>query len=111
MTEVRSVHDATKLLFERYAAMLEGVVDNHPDPDRPTGLKNARWMCATALEQIDAFPVDKLSRWLGFVQGILTVEGITTVNAERDFSRPLFHAAYAHEGQAIPPTRNMPTSA
>lgn len=49
-------------------------------------------------------PVDKLSRWLGFVQASCIFEGYTTVEAERDFSRPLFHKAYTEMGIAIPDT-------
>lgn len=35
-------------------------------------------------------PLVKLSRWLGYVQGILIERGKTTVKAERDWTRPLF---------------------
>ena len=39
---------------------------------------------------IDGFPVTKLCRWLGFIQGVLIERGYTTVEAERDWTRPLF---------------------
>lgn len=39
-------------------------------------------------------PIDKISRWLGFLQADLIHKGIMTVDGERDFSRPLFHEAY-----------------
>ncbi len=35
-------------------------------------------------------PLMKLSRWLGYVQGVLIDKRITTVEAERDWTRPLF---------------------
>lgn len=35
-------------------------------------------------------PLNKLNRWLGYVQGVLIERGITTVQAERDWTRPLF---------------------
>jgi len=35
-------------------------------------------------------PIVKLSRWLGYVQGVLVERGKTTVQAERDWTRPLF---------------------
>lgn len=35
-------------------------------------------------------PICKMNRWLGFVQGVLISRGVTTVNEERDFTRPLF---------------------
>lgn len=35
-------------------------------------------------------PLVKLSRWLGYVQGVLIERGVTTVDLERDWTRPLF---------------------
>lgn len=32
----------------------------------------------------------KLSRWIGYIQGTLIAAGITTVQIERDWTRPLF---------------------
>jgi len=39
-------------------------------------------------------PVDKGNRWVGYVQGILIAHGITTIDAERDFTRGLFEKHY-----------------
>ena len=38
----------------------------------------------------DGLPIPKLCRWLGYIQGVLIENGITTVTAERDWTRPLF---------------------
>jgi hypothetical protein len=35
-------------------------------------------------------PLNKLNRWLGYIQGTLIALEITTVQAERDWTRPLF---------------------
>jgi hypothetical protein len=35
-------------------------------------------------------PLMKLNRWLGYIQGVLIERGITTVQIERDWTRPLF---------------------
>ncbi len=35
--------------------------------------------------------LSKKHRWLGFVQGVLCTSGLTTVDAERDFTRGLFN--------------------
>lgn len=35
-------------------------------------------------------PLNKLNRWLGYIQGTLIALDITTVQAERDWTRPLF---------------------
>lgn len=38
----------------------------------------------------DKLPLNKLNRWLGYIQGTLIAEGFTTVEAERNWTRPLF---------------------
>lgn len=42
------------------------------------------------VENLDTYPVTKLSRWLGYIQGVLIERGRTTVEIERDWTRPLF---------------------
>lgn len=37
---------------------------------------------------------DKANRWVGFIQGVLIANGITTVENERDYTRPLFQSYY-----------------
>lgn len=64
-------------------------------------------LCKEAIEKYDSLPIDKLSRWLGYIQGVLIERGLTTVQRERDFSRPLFHKAYAKEGIKIPKSVNI----
>ena len=41
-------------------------------------------------QRITDYPLLKLNRWLGYIQGVLIERGITTVEAERDWTRPLF---------------------
>jgi hypothetical protein len=108
-----SVRDATAALFRRYLGILrDSPEDAKGSVSTPgTGRDHLIWMCETALSEIDTYPVDKLSRWLGFVQGVLTMFELITVDEERDFSRPLFHAAYAAEGTDIPPSRGGPGEA
>lgn len=48
------------------------------------------------------WPVDKTSRWLGFIQGALWINNIIDINEERDFTRPLFHSYYESIGEKIP---------
>jgi len=38
----------------------------------------------------DRFPLLKLNRWLGYIQGVLIERNITSVDIERDFTRPYF---------------------
>lgn len=39
---------------------------------------------------VNNLPVPKLCRWIGFVQGVLIDRQLTTISAERDWTRPLF---------------------
>ncbi len=50
------------------------------------------------------FTDDKLSRWLGFCQGVMWVNGVLSIEEERNFSRNLFHAAYEEMELKIPDT-------
>ena len=66
------------------------------------GLKHAGWMLDQVKENSTTWPVDKLNRWIGFVQAILVLHEKVTVDQERERTRPLFHAYYHREG-IVPP--------
>ena len=85
-----NVREATKICFLRYLSEF----------NLPTELAI---LSQKAIDEIDSYPIDKLNRWLGFIQGYLIFNKLTTVDNERDFSRPLFHEAYKTEGIIIPP--------
>lgn len=84
-----TVRDATLHMFERYQSF------NIQDK-QIAGLLNE------GIKQISILPIDKLSRWLGFIQGYVIFNNLTTVNIEREYSRPLFHKAYKQENTPIP---------
>ncbi len=99
--------DATRIHFQRYSEII-AQQDFDQDPlasDERLSLKNLAWICKEGFEASGSLPIDKISRWLGFVQGCLTMRGILDVDGERDFSRPLFHEAYRNEGIPIPSKR------
>lgn len=48
------------------------------------------------------FPIDKSNRWLGYIQGILTINKVINVEEERGFTRPLFHKYYKEKNIKIP---------
>lgn len=98
-TDVRS---ASVQLLQRCAAILEKAGPAHAAEPDGCGRSHLLWMCASAQEHASEWPIDKLSRWLGFIQGVMTFQGLLNVEEERDFSRPLFHAAYRAEGMAPP---------
>lgn len=103
-----TVRTATGTLFERYLQITrESSRAEETDslPNETTSL-HLTWMCCRALENLNAWPEDKLSRWLGYIQGVLAVRGLIDVQEERELSRPLFHAAYGNASLPIPPTLN-----
>ena len=58
-------------------------------------------MINTLLNNVDWSDL-KIGKWLGYIEGVLIEKGITSVNAERDFSRPIYHAYYKSIGVDIP---------
>lgn len=107
-----SVTEATVQLFSRYSDLLytqRDIIEEFGRVEEPSrlSLHNLIWMCQEGQIGLltGSMPIDKASRWLGFVQGCLTMRGLIDVDEERTFSRPLFHAAYAAEGISIPETR------
>ena len=69
-------------------------------------IKNENWLAAspkTTKEHIlkmlkvlreEDMSIDKSSRFLGFIQGVLCAHGILDVDKERDYTRPLFQEVY-----------------
>jgi len=64
-------------------------------------------MLKTLEENINSWSDDKTSRWIGFIQYFMIENNFTTVDAERDFSRPLFKKAYKKLGLSIPKTIDL----
>ena len=80
-------------LQERYALMTIGSIVE----DRVNAM-----MYHIALNCL-AWPSDKTGRWLGYVQClVIEIANVTTIQAERDFTRPLFHELYTAEKINIP---------
>ena len=71
-------------------------------------LENLGWICRTIQEKGADLPIDKPSRWLGFVQGCLAMRGLIDVDEERTATRPRFHRAYREEGISVPSTLEAP---
>lgn len=82
-----------RCLRERYLLMARG----SDLEDRILGMLNA------VLENCDTWPDDKTGRFIGYVQCLLIeVLGVTTIEIDRNFTRPLFHAMYESDGITIP---------
>jgi hypothetical protein len=69
---------------------------------------NLVWMKQTCIDNIETFPIDKINRWIGFIQGALAAQGMLNVSQERDRTRPFFHAAYKELEINIPDTLTKP---
>lgn len=101
-----TVKDATQELCKRYIEVLTPLKDIEKDSFEYTSNNHLIGMCQNILND-NSLPEDKISRWIGFVQGVMTMKGYTTVNTERDFSRPLFHKVYNDNDIAIPETKEL----
>jgi hypothetical protein len=66
--------------------------------------EHLRWMVDQIVSnaQSQTHPIDKLSRWLGYVQGTLRAHCVLDTVAERDRTRPIFHRAYIEMGVRPP---------
>lgn len=90
-------------LFERYRTLVEKAESiNDLCPPYCTKTSILR-LIDEATINIDIYPFDKLNRWLGFIQGVMAVKAVIDVEAERDFSRPLFHLLYEQAPDPFPP--------
>lgn len=75
-------HDALHRCSNRYWEMIGQAKLNDP------ALKS--FILQFQRECLHSMPVPKLCRWLGYIQGVLIERGLTTVEVERDWTRPLF---------------------
>ncbi len=99
MTPLQKAH------YQTLEGLLEIIPTTEDDSSDPTSLSHLRWMIAECINEIETYPIDKISRWIGFVQGVLTMKGILDTKAERDRTRPFYHEAYKTMGIAIPQTK------
>lgn len=93
--------EGTLMAFERYQKMLDDHKITAQDlsserisyRELPRMLPHAKWMCETAIKKIKegSFSFDKSSRWLGFVQAIMIFNGLTSIEDERNITRPWFN--------------------
>lgn len=98
-------------LFERYHAMMTQHWTELTDRVGQDLAERTRNLSALAIEHLSSkqeeHPLsqasltpsppsvmgeDKANRWLGFVQGVVITAGLTSIEIERDFTRPYFHA-------------------
>lgn len=105
--KIYSVRDATKELATRYIEILTPIrdLDRHLNPQK-TSNNHLMNMLSTILEN-DTLPEDKISRWIGFIQGVLIMKGYVSVSTEHNVARPLFHKVYESNGIKIPKSKDL----
>jgi hypothetical protein len=75
-------------IIDRYDNILLNLgYEIHCEPLPGVRMWHLRWMLNELRTMTD---VGKANRWLGFIQGALAVNGIISVEAERNFTRPFF---------------------
>lgn len=107
---VKTMPDVINLLYALYRNLCYDNNSEHSSfctMPKELKLSYAGWMLDQVKENVEKWPVDKLHRWIGFVQAILAFHGVITVEEERKRTRPIFHAYYHREG-IIPPASVEP---
>lgn len=87
----RDYYSAIGYCAERYSTMLHTF--GYPKNDDDKHFKDAQlheFIYETMEGVAKRLPLMKLNRWLGYIQGCMIERGYTTVEAERDWTRPLF---------------------
>lgn len=83
------------ILFRRYKEIIVERRDEIPQMPQKCAPDHLVRLCNEALDNAQNYPFDKLSRWIGFIQGVLCANGVIDVDEERNYSRPLLHAIHS----------------
>jgi hypothetical protein len=76
----------------QYAGLLKERLWEHRNEDTEpadskTCVRHLMWMCEQVIEHTGYVPkewsITKLNRWIGYIQGVMTARGFTTVERER----------------------------
>lgn len=65
-------------------------------------IKHVNLMLTAIIVNGDSWPMDKSSRWLGFIQAKLIQHNIITLDGERNDTRDIFHQIYQDNGVNVP---------
>ncbi len=98
-----TIDEATTLAFSTYANFIIGKIGDKPKNlsevddwsklPKTDQLAHALWMCQELMRPATAhYSIDKRSRWLGFIQGVLIINGYKSINTERNITRPWFNS-------------------
>lgn len=99
--KMKAVRAANLVTAQELLSLIPHVIVGSTQRTSPS---NLRWVLNRVIEEIDTFPLDKMGRWIGFVQGVLALSNHLDVDEERDRTRERYHAAYIATGQVVPKT-------
>jgi len=104
-----TITQASRQIFQKYLTILKDKFIEEKNPHILERILQLIAMFQTVINYTcehddgeNLMSEDKISRWLGFVQGVMTVYGWVTVEEERETTRPLFHKAYEDSGLLKP---------
>jgi len=102
-----TVTQATREIIKNYIPILEKEFIKPNKKSKTKNIFRLLKMCHTILnctydedtnQSKNKMTEDKLSRWLGYIQGVMSVYNLIDVEIERNLTRPLFHKVYADMG-------------
>jgi hypothetical protein len=105
-----TIIQASKLIVSDYEKILISSFSNSSNSKHKDNLIHLISMCQTisnsSSDTSSKFYMteDKVSRWLGFIQGIMTTLNLFSVDSERNKTRDLFHQSYIDSNIPIPPS-------
>lgn len=82
--------DHTKIAAEELLKVIEAQPDKKFLKVEKAGKEHLIWMCNEIIKNYNKWNVQKLNRWLGFIQGIMVAIEITTVDKQRDLITEIF---------------------
>ncbi len=81
---------ATREVADLYSRILEEKLCSYPTKPGELSHSHLRWMCKTISKNAYDWDLNKSSRWIGYVQGVLTALQVVSVQEHRDWTRELF---------------------
>jgi hypothetical protein len=89
-----TITKATIIILQKYLIILNNLLEVEKlNNDKKEKILKLKAMCETIINNNNLMTEDKISRWLGFIQGIMYVYNWIDIE-ERNYSRKLFHKAY-----------------
>ena len=90
MRDVLQAYEFYPEICERYETILSSVED--PDTSE-IGVSHLLWMLNEIQDGCNGMSETKRHRWLGYIQGVMVMKNLITVNDERNATRPVFNGA------------------